>query len=180
MSAALTAGRLCARIALWACAAFLGALLAAAALPGLVGFHSFTVMSGSMEPEIHVGDIVVDRRISPLEARVGDIVTFRDPSGRDRLITHRLHGLHASGGTVQMVTKGDANDTLERWSVPVNGHIGRVSYRVWKLGYPLVYAHSRYGLMGLVAIPALVLCLLELRRIWRAPGPGEAREAAVS
>jgi signal peptidase len=80
---------------------------------------------------------------------------------------------------VNVVTKGDANDTVERWSVPASGHIGRVMLRVPYVGYPLVYAHSRYGLIGLVAIPALLLCLLELRRIWGAPSPEETRAAAA-
>jgi hypothetical protein len=79
---------------------------------------------------------------------------------------------------VQVVTKGDANDTVERWRVPANGHIGRVELRVWKLGYPLVYAHSRVGLIGLVALPALLLCFVELRRIWARPPP-EGHELAA-
>lgn len=152
------------------------ALLAAIALPNAIGMRSFTVMSGSMEPTIHVGDVVIDRKISPLSARPGDVVTFSDPTGRKRLITHRIRSLHVHGNTVQVVTKGDANNAVERWSVPANGRIGRVELRVWKLGYPLVYAHSRLGLIGMVAVPALLLCLVELRRIWRSPSREEAHE----
>ncbi|HEX6459363.1 MAG TPA: signal peptidase I [Thermoleophilaceae bacterium] len=152
------------------------ALLAAIALPNAIGMRSFTVMSGSMEPTIHVGDVVIDRKISPLSARPGDVVTFSDPTGRKRLITHRIRSLHVHGNTVQVVTKGDANNAVERWSVPANGRIGRVELRVWKLGYPLVYAHSRLGLIGMMAVPALLLCLVELRRIWRSPSREEAHE----
>lgn len=152
------------------------ALLAAIALPNAIGMRSFTVMSGSMEPTIHVGDVVIDRKIGPLSARPGDVVTFSDPTGRKRLITHRIRSLHVHGNTVQVVTKGDANNAVERWSVPANGRIGRVELRVWKLGYPLVYAHSRLGLIGMMAVPALLLCLVELRRIWRSPSREEAHE----
>jgi signal peptidase I len=165
----------------WAVGAFCIALLAAVALPNAIGMRSFTVMSGSMEPSIHTGDVVIDRKIRPLDARPGDVVTFSDPSGRGRLITHRLRSLRVQGHTARMVTKGDANNTVERWTVPTSGHIGRVELRVWKVGYPLVYAHSRFGLIALVAVPALLLCLLELRAIW-APRPRrgeEPREAAV-
>jgi signal peptidase I len=158
----------------WAVGAFCMALLAVVALPNAVGMRSFTVMSGSMEPTIHVGDVVIDKKIRPLDARPGDVVTFSDPTGRKRLITHRVRSLRVHGDTVQVVTKGDANNAVERWTVPANGRIGRVELRVWKLGYPLVYAHSRYGLIGLVALPALLLCLVELRKIWRTP----AREKA--
>lgn len=179
MTRARTIGRLGARAAAWALGAFCVALLAVVALPGAVGMRSFTVMSGSMEPTIHVGDVVIDRKISPLDARPGDVVTFSDPSGRRRLITHRIRSMRVRGHTVQVTTKGDANDTVERWTVPANGRIGRVELRVWKLGYPLVYAHSRFGLMGLVALPALLLCLMELRRIWASPERKGAHEIAA-
>jgi signal peptidase len=168
-----------ARVAAWAAVAFCATLLVAVALPAAIGMRSFTVMSGSMEPTIHVGDVVIDKKISPLDARPGDVVTFSDPTGRHRLITHRVRSIHARGSQVQVVTKGDANNTVERWSVPANGRIGRVELRVWKLGYPLVYAHSRYGLILLVGIPALLLCILELRRIWRSAPKEESGEAAA-
>jgi signal peptidase len=155
------------------------ALLAAVALPNAMGMRSFTVMSGSMEPTIHVGDVVIDKKISPLRARPGDVVTFSDPGGRKRLITHRIRSLRVQGDTVEVVTKGDANNAEERWTVPANGRIGRVELRVWKLGYPLVYAHSRFGLIGLVALPALLLCLIELRKIWAGPPREEAHEIAA-
>lgn len=174
MTRARTIGRFGTLVLAWATGAFCMALLAVVALPNAIGMRSFTVMSGSMEPTIHVGDVVIDKKIRPLDARPGDVVTFSDPTGRKRLITHRIRSLRVQGNTVQVVTKGDANNTVERWSVPANGRIGRVELRVWKLGYPLVYAHSRYGLIGLVALPALLLCLVELRKIWRTP----AREKA--
>ena len=167
-------GRFTALAAAWAVGAFCMALLAAVALPNAVGMRSFTVMSGSMEPTIHVGDVVIDKKIRPLDARPGDAVTFSDPTGRKRLVTHRIRSIRVQGNTVQVVTKGDANNTVERWTVPANGRIGRVELRVWKLGYPLVYAHSRYGLIGLVAIPASLLCLVELRKIWASPPRGKA------
>src|SRR5436190_22197314 len=159
--------RLSAFAAAWAVGAFCMTLLAVVALPNAMGMRSFTVMSGSMEPALHVGDVVIDKNIRPLDARPGDVVTFSDPSGRKRLITHRIRSLHVHGDTVQVVTKGDANDTVERWTVPAGGRIGRVELRVWKLGYPRVYAHSRWGLIGLVALPAPLRCPVELRKIWK-------------
>jgi signal peptidase len=173
-------GRFGTLTAAWTAAGFCIALLAVVALPNAIGMRSFTVMSGSMEPTIHVGDVVIDKKISPLDARPGDIVTFSDPSGKKRLITHRIHSYRVTGNTVQIVTKGDANNTVERWTVPANGHIGKVELRVWKLGYPLVYAHTRYGLIALVAIPAFLLCVLELRRIWASPEPSKDANASAA
>jgi signal peptidase len=174
---ARTIGRFGAIASAWAAGAFCMALLATVALPNAIGMRSFTVMSGSMEPAIHVGDIVIDKKISPLDARPGDVVSFSDPTGRKRLITHRIRSIQVQGSVVHVVTKGDANNAVERWTVPANGRIGRVELRVWKLGYPLVYAHSRIGLILLVAVPAFLLCLVELRKIWARPSPAEEAHA---
>ena len=150
-----------------------GVLLAAGA-PIALGMKSFTVLSGSMEPAIDTGDIVVDEQVSPLEARVGDVVTFRDPRGQSRLITHRLRSIHVEGGTARMVTKGDANDTTENWTVPANGKIGRVAYRLPKLGYALAITHGPAGKLLLIVIPALLFGVLELLKIWRPRREAEA------
>ena len=67
------------------------------------------------------------------------------------------------------MTKGDANNTAEHWAVPTSGRIGRVVYRVPKLGY--VTARLRSAVLGpiLLAVSALGLALLALVRIWRPP-----------
>jgi hypothetical protein len=71
------------------------------------------------------------------------------------------------------VTKGDANNTVEKWTIPVSGHLGLVVVHVPKLGYALVWASGRTGRIALIAIPGILLGAIELRRIWR-PRQSEA------
>lgn len=159
---------------------FLGALFAAllaATAPLAIGDHSFTMRSGSMTPTLEVGDVVVTEPISPLAARVGQIVTFRDPEGSGKLFSHRVQSIRPDGEVVHFVTRGDANTATERWSVPADGTIGRVAYRVPKLGYALVWTATPPGRIALVAIPALLLCWTALLRIWR---PAEEPEPGVT
>jgi signal peptidase len=119
-----------------------------------------------MEPAIATGDVVVNRPIAPLDARVGDVITFRDPGDASRFITHRVRHIRARDGRVAFVTKGDANNSTERWAVPVDGEIGRVDYRVPRLGYALFWTRGRYAKLGLITIPALLLGAMTLGRIW--------------
>ena len=155
-----------------------GLVIAAIALYP-VGYRPFSVLSGSMEPAIGTGDVVVNSSIKPLDARVGDVVTFQDPQNKSRLITHRLRRVRVRGQMVEMVTKGDANNTTERWSVAMNGRIGRVEYRVPKAGYALAFIGGKNGKLFLIALPALLLGAYELVRIWRTPPkPEEAPDAA--
>jgi signal peptidase len=141
-------------------------MLLAAVAPFAVGLKPYTVRSGSMEPTINTGDIVVTSTIQPAEARIGDIVTFKDPEGSDDLITHRVRAVRREGDRLDFITRGDANNNVERWSVPADGSIGTVIYRVPKLGYALASTGSGPGRIALIAIPALLLCGLGLIRIW--------------
>jgi len=153
-----------------------GALLAAVA-PQLAGYRSFTVRSGSMTPAIETGDVVVAESISPLAARVGDVVTFVDPEGTGKLFSHRVQSVRAAGDEVAFVTRGDANTSTERWRVPADGSIGRVAYRIPKIGYALSWIDSGPARLALIAIPALLLLWAAMVRIWR-PAP-EARPSEV-
>ena len=132
-----------------------------------LGYRSYSVLSGSMEPNIHTGDAVVDEAISPLEARVGDVITFKDPSRGGELVTHRVRSVRPHGATVAFVTKGDANNAVERWSMPAKGSLGRVAYRLPSAGRAVAEIRGPLGRLLLIAIPALCLGLYELRRIWR-------------
>jgi signal peptidase I len=157
----------------WAIGSFVFALLAAAVVPLAFGLHTYAVRSGSMTPTIDTGDLVITRSIPPTEARTGDIVIFRDPEGSGRLISHRVRAIREHQGRSYFVTRGDANNAFERWSVLDSGSIGQVVYRLPKLGYALGRVSSGPGKIGLVVIPALILLVLGLIRIWRPQRPGD-------
>lgn len=165
------------RFAGWAIAGLVGALLAAIALPLALGARPYTVLSGSMEPAIAAGDLVVARPTAPSDVRLGDVVTFEDPERGDRLTTHRVGGIRQERGKVELVTKGDANDATERWRVPVDSELGRVIYRVPWVGNLTVLATRPLGFALMIALPLLLLAINELLRIWR-PSDGDSAGAS--
>jgi signal peptidase len=156
-------------------------LLAATTLPLAFDAHPMTVMSGSMHPAIATGDAVVVHPIRPVDARVGEVITFRDPrrhGSHSRLITHRVRGIRRDGAMVRVVTRGDANNTSENWSVHANGEIGRVVYRIPRAGYVSRAAATPAGRVLLVMLPALMLGIWALVRVW-APAPAPDRKPSV-
>lgn len=159
---------------LWLGLGALFAALFAAAGPLALGDRSFTMRSGSMAPAIETGDVVVTEPISPLSARVGDIVTFRDPEGSGKLFSHRVQAIRPEGEEVLFTTRGDANTSTERWNVPADGSVGKVLYTVPKIGYALVWTDTVPARIALIVIPALLLCWTGLKRIWRPEPGGEA------
>jgi signal peptidase len=151
-------------------------------VPGLAGLRSFNVLSGSMEPSLRTGGVVLDETIRPLEARPGDIVTFNDPSNRSRLLTHRVRDVTVRDGRAHFTTRGDANDVAERWEVPLGEEIGRVAYHMPYLGYPRQWLAGRAGRLAALALVA-VWALLALRSIWstpRARSEADAKELEVA
>lgn len=163
--------------AAWTVLGLAGALLFAVLGTRPFGYQTLTVMSGSMEPAIATGDVVIDETIAPLRARVGDVVTFTDPLDPGRLITHRVHSVRATPDGVAFVTKGDANDATEDWTVPRHGTIGVVRYRIPVLGYLLVWLRAPWARIALLVIPAIALGAIEIWRIWR-PAAALSEETA--
>jgi signal peptidase I len=151
----------------WSAIGLVGALLLAAAFPFALGDRSYVVRSGSMTPAIDTGDVLVAKPVAPLDVAVGDVVTFTDPDGSGRLISHRVRTVHAVDGRVNFVTQGDANTGQEHWSVPKDGQIGQVLYRLPKLGYAIARIQTPVGRLGLIVLPALLLATSLLVRIWR-------------
>jgi signal peptidase len=135
-------------------------------VPLAFGYRPLTVLSGSMEPTLRTGDVTVVERITPSEARVGDIVTFRDPKA-SRLISHRVRRVAARGERFSFVTKGDANNATERWSIAADGDLSRTIFRVPQAGYLLSWTRTGSGRLLLVVLPLLCLCAWELWDIWR-------------
>ena len=154
-------------------------LIVAVTLPAAFGLHPLTVLTGSMRPGIQPGDMVIDQPIHPSQIRVGDIVTFQDPEG-DRTITHRVRKVNIGEGQAHVVTRGDANDTVERWQIPLTGQVGRVVYQVPKIGYPVTWSHTRDGRLAMVSLPALLLTIMMLVKIWRSGDEGDPDEGQVA
>jgi signal peptidase len=156
---------------------FVLTILLSSVLPPAFGDRSLVVRSGSMTPAIRTGDVVAVHPFEPTAARVGDIVTF-DNDGR--LTSHRVRSMQRRGTQVLFTTQGDANTGQEHWKVPANGRIGHVMYRVPKLGFVVVRVQSPAGRFALIILPALLLGLSALRRIWRSdPSEGMRDEPAI-
>lgn len=165
------------RIALAAVVAATAALALAIFGPLAFGDRPYTVLTGSMEPTISAGDVVIDERISPLQARVGDVVTFRDPEDQSRQLTHRVRSVRRRGSHLWFVTRGDANNAVERWRIAADGSLGRVLYTVPWVGHVAVLTRTPLGLALLVIVPLLLLALDELLKIWRPAEERAVREA---
>ncbi len=134
--------------------------LGAGVLPALLGYESLVVLSGSMEPTIHVGSLAVVAPAKPADLVVGDVITYRAHERPDQLVTHRLVGVdHDAEGRLRYATKGDANNTIDQVTVDQNAVLGRVMFSVPFAGYVVDFARRPEGKIVLIGLPALLLLL---------------------
>ena len=123
------------------------------------------VMSGSMEPAIHTGSIVV---IKPEKSyTVGDVITFGKDTKKDVPTTHRIKEMRVEEGKYVYRTKGDANKTEDANEVPESAVIGKVLFSVPFLGFVLDFAKKPIGFLLLVVIPAIAVIFDEVGNIWK-------------
>jgi signal peptidase len=161
------------------------ALLAAISVPVLFGCRSLVVMSGSMEPAISTGSVVVVERIPGADIAAGDVVSFHAP-GSTMVLTHRVQSVAVREGMVEVVTRGDANTGTESWAIEPTGTVGRLVFEVPYLGYLLAPLQNPIARILLVVLPALALGGLLLVSIWRdpaasgRPAPGRRRRERIA
>lgn len=75
-------------------------------IPNVLGFQLFAVKSGSMEPTLKVGVVIVSRKPKdPEYLQVNNIVTFRTLS--NAIVTHRIIEVINDNGSKAYRTKGD-------------------------------------------------------------------------
>jgi signal peptidase len=154
------------RLVSWTLAGLALGLALATSAPTIVGYSTLTVLSGSMEPTLSVGSVVLSARIPAADAQPGQIVTFHDPTRHGELVSHRLLRMSVRDGVAQMETRGDANTASERWNVPADGTIGRIDYRVPLVGPLRAQLDSR--IVRLALLGGVPLCgLLVLIELWR-------------
>lgn len=119
------------------------------------------VKSGSMEPTIMTGSIVV---VKPSASyAVGDVVTFGEDTARQIPTTHRIIASY-DGGAFQ--TKGDANEEADPQAITQGDIIGRVVFAAPYMGYVLDFARQPIGFTLMIGIPAAIIVLDELTKIF--------------
>lgn len=97
-----------------------------------VGLTPYAVLSGSMEPNYHVGSLIYVKHVEPQEIKVGDPITFV----LNKELTVATHRVIAIDSENQMFhTKGDANETPDAGGVYFPNLIGKPIFTIPMLGF---------------------------------------------
>ncbi|GAB2974174.1 signal peptidase I [Frigoribacterium salinisoli] len=105
-------------------------------LPKATGSTPLTVLTGSMEPGLPPGTLLVVRPTPVDQVQVGDVVTYQIASGRPEVVTHRVTGIRsAADGDLRFVLQGDANDEPDAEAVRPEQVRGVLWYSVPLVGW---------------------------------------------
>jgi signal peptidase len=99
---------------------------------GLLGFQPSIVASGSMQPNLNVGDMAIVIHSKPFDIKVGDIIQYR---GESEPVIHRVINKYQEQSQTYFITKGDANNAQDPKPVSENQVIGKATFIIPKLGW---------------------------------------------
>ena len=139
-------------------------LLLIALFPIKGNYQIKIVKSGSMEPDIRTGSIVV---IKPsANYTIGDVGTFGKDTKKDIPTTHRIVSSRAVEGVLFFTTKGDANEDNDTQEIRQSDIHGRVLLDVPFFGYIIDLARKPLGFAVLIILPAIIVIYDEGMKIF--------------
>ncbi len=148
--------------------------------PSIGGYQMYIVMSGSMNPTIKTGSLVMVKPTGPGEIKAQDIVTFRGEKESENTTTHRAIDVYEKDGFF-FKTKGDANEAEDPMPVSADRLIGKVVFTIPYIGYAFYFARSRGGILVLLAAWAIFLSVELAKTITtERKGDKDKRERKIS
>ena len=125
----------------------------------LVGYQVFNVISGSMEPEYSVGDLIYVKKVNTKDIKVGMPITF--VLNEDLVVaTHRV--IEVDVENQHFYTKGDANEIADSEPVHFNNVIGVPQFSIPLLGYVSDFIQNPPGTYITVGVGAVLILLVFL------------------
>lgn len=114
-----------------------------------------------------MGAVAVIQPVNAQKVQQGDVITFRSPENRQRIVTHRVIKVLSQGGRVSFHTQGDANDVPDLEPVTPDLILGRVMFHLPLLGYVVRFARTPVGFLLIVGLPALLVVIGEIQNLLR-------------
>lgn len=126
-----------------------------------IPYKSFLIQSGSMEPSIMTGDVILITAKPNYSDR--DVITYYDHG--KRVVTHRILETTKIGNEEAYVTKGDANQSQDPVPVKKSDVIGTVVMTIPKLGYLVSFTKTKWGFLFFIVVPATIIIYDEIRKM---------------
>lgn len=145
-----------------------------------LGFAGATVLSGSMEPEIPKGSLVIVKHVDAAELQIGDDIMFMTAPSTS--FTHRIVDIEENWQNTGMrafKTKGVANARPDDELAVEENVVGKVIFTNYPLGVCVTFIQQNWPLLIFLVVLAIVL-YYTVKRINRKPAPSAKTNAQAS
>lgn len=126
--------------------------------PSVFGYSIYRVSSGSMEPELEIGDVILGKAVDdPMTIKVGDVVTYKG-SGElaGMLITHKVIVAPENvDGVIMLQTKGVANEIADS-PISADRVVSVVICEIEVLAMFYNFFFSPWGLLTIICLIIIV------------------------
>lgn len=139
------------------------AFLAISAKFSLFGIRMLVVKSGSMEPVIKTGSLVITKTQDGY--KIGEITTFKNRENPAETTTHRIVGEEMQNNIKLFTTQGDANGSPDSEKVTQDRILGKVIFDIPFFGYVVAFSRTWPGVIILIIIPATIIIYDEANNI---------------
>ncbi len=120
----------------------------------IFGYSGLIILTGSMEPTYHPGDLIFIREQKDYKVR--DTITFHQ---HGMIVTHRII---KKDGT-KFITQGDANNTADE-PIQLSDIEGKVIRRVGGVGKAILFLQSAPGILAVLVTLILLEVFFAARR----------------
>lgn len=122
--------------------------------PNFLGIKTYVIISGSMRPELDIGDVVVVKNVKEDELNIGDIISFRQGQS---VITHRISNKIEEDGKIEYKTKGDNNNTEDLQTINYKTIEGKVVKKISKIGIVVIALQNKMIII-IITIIIFIYC----------------------
>lgn len=132
-------------------------------IPSVNGIYPLIVLTDSMNPLFHSGDMIICQKVKSEDIKVGDVISYYDSSShKNSVVTHRVVEITRDEHGYTFKTKGDANNTADDTIVSSGDVIGVYKTKIAHLGHIVLFMQSKTGLVVCVIFPVIFLCIYEM------------------
>ena len=126
----------------------------------IFGYKVFNIISGSMEPNLKIGDLVIIKDDETENIKKGDIITYRLEGSA---ITHRVVNIIKENGKIYYQTKGDNNNANDEVLVESKDIEGVYVFRIPKLGILISNIRNTTSIIIIVLILYFIYKILQIK-----------------
>jgi|GEM_PF-3001984 len=129
------------------------------------GHRLYIIETGSMEPKISVGELIIVKDVKKSDLKIGDIITFtsNDPEIRGKNNTHKIERIDPKDDSV-FYTRGEANPLEDKYPVNFSDIKGKVIYHSAFFGSVIRFFMNPVYMLLLIVIPIIAFSFIDIKK----------------